>query len=226
MTKRKPPTYRPCVLCGREYQVVTRRKFCPDCCPPGFAVVTCPTCGERYSAPIGNRRRYCSDACRDANRIRAVEVCGHCHAVFVPANRGQKFCSISCGQKGRPKPSTPCRECGEPFVAQGNRAELCLACRREVQRYHRRWVPDAVRQFVYERDGWVCQLCFQPVDPSVDGRQRWAASVDHIVPRSMGGTEDPDNLQLAHRICNSRRSDEGAGFRRYKASRLGACNDT
>jgi hypothetical protein len=29
-----------------------------------------------------------------------------------------------------------------------------------------------------------------------------SAAVDHIVPRNKGGTDDPANLQLAHRFCN------------------------
>jgi len=28
-------------------------------------------------------------------------------------------------------------------------------------------------------------------------------SIDHIIPLSRGGTHEPDNVQLAHFICNS-----------------------
>lgn len=48
---------------------------------------------------------------------------------------------------------------------------------------------------LWERDGGVCQLCFRPCDRS-------QASRDHIRPRSRGGSDNPNNLQLAHRLCN------------------------
>jgi hypothetical protein len=38
-------------------------------------------------------------------------------------------------------------------------------------------------------------------------RKLLAASRDHIVPRSVGGSDEPDNLLLAHCICNAIRGD-------------------
>lgn len=55
-----------------------------------------------------------------------------------------------------------------------------------------------------ERDSWICWLCGADVDASVSGTP-WAASVDHVMPRSRGGGNDAHNLRLAHRRCNSRR---------------------
>ena len=31
---------------------------------------------------------------------------------------------------------------------------------------------------------------------------KYRATVDHIVPKSKGGSDHPDNLQLAHARCN------------------------
>lgn len=48
---------------------------------------------------------------------------------------------------------------------------------------------------VLERDGFSCQYC---------GRRPPEATlhVDHVVPRSLGGTNDPSNLAAACRRCN------------------------
>jgi hypothetical protein len=54
-----------------------------------------------------------------------------------------------------------------------------------------------------ERDGWWCWLCGQAIDPAARGP--WQATVDHLVPRSRGGGNEPGNLRLAHRRCNNRR---------------------
>jgi 5-methylcytosine-specific restriction endonuclease McrA len=52
-----------------------------------------------------------------------------------------------------------------------------------------------VRQWILQRDQHVCWLC---------GR-KGANSVDHVVPRERGGTDELGNLRAAHASCNSRR---------------------
>lgn len=113
--------------------------------------------------------------------------------------------------------SGPCAWCEESFTALAadweRRSVYCSKrCGRaaaKARRGHFSPTP-AVRAAIYERDGWVCQLCSDPVDPDLDPLDNWAASLDHIVCRSW--TEEPDdspeNLRLAHRWCNSVRGDE------------------
>lgn len=68
-----------------------------------------------------------------------------------------------------------------------------------------RFVARAVRLEIYERDGWVCQLCAQPVDRDLPANDRMAASLDHVVPQStvLFPNHAPSNLRLAHRSCNA-----------------------
>jgi len=49
-----------------------------------------------------------------------------------------------------------------------------------------------IRQRIINRDRGICQQCGNEGD-----------SVDHIVPRNQGGTDDDFNLQLLCRSCNS-----------------------
>lgn len=58
---------------------------------------------------------------------------------------------------------------------------------------------------IAERDQWVCQLCLQDVDQRLRAPHPWSATVDHVIPKSEGGTMRLDNLQLAHRVCNQQR---------------------
>lgn len=52
----------------------------------------------------------------------------------------------------------------------------------------------------------ICPLCgyLIPVD------ERWpaklSATIDHKIPRALGGTDCPTNLQITHRECNSIKS--------------------
>lgn len=71
----------------------------------------------------------------------------------------------------------------------------------------RSWVAVAVRSAVYERDAWTCQLCFDPIDKVTAPNSDWAPSLDHILPASLGGSDDIENLRATHRWCNSVRSD-------------------
>jgi 5-methylcytosine-specific restriction endonuclease McrA len=52
-----------------------------------------------------------------------------------------------------------------------------------------------LRQWVLERDRYVCQLCGE------DG----ADTVDHILSAAQGGGNSLDNCQAAHRACNRRK---------------------
>lgn len=54
---------------------------------------------------------------------------------------------------------------------------------------------------VYDRDKGVCQLCHLPT-----GEGDW--NIDHIIPRSCGGSSYLRNLRLTHYQCNWERGDE------------------
>lgn len=55
---------------------------------------------------------------------------------------------------------------------------------------------------IFERDGWVCQLCDAPVDRLLNYPDPGSASLDHILPLSRGGHHIRSNVQLAHLFCN------------------------
>ena len=52
---------------------------------------------------------------------------------------------------------------------------------------------------------WTCWICGGGIDRAGPAAGPWAASVDHVLPRARGGTNDPANLRLAHRRCNGAR---------------------
>lgn len=56
---------------------------------------------------------------------------------------------------------------------------------------------------IFERDKWICQLCPEFVDKELKYPNPAAKSLDHIIPLIQGGTHTANNLQLAHKICNS-----------------------
>lgn len=57
-------------------------------------------------------------------------------------------------------------------------------------------VPDHIYQLVRERAHFRCEYCHYPERLSTA-----PLSIDHLLPRSLGGTDQLDNLALACRRC-------------------------
>ena len=79
---------------------------------------------------------------------------------------------------------------------------------------HQRPERDAARRAVFENNKkiilatqTICGICGQPVDRSLKFPDPMSPTVDHIIPCARGGSDDLDNLQLAHRRCNRNKSD-------------------
>lgn len=60
---------------------------------------------------------------------------------------------------------------------------------------------------IFERDGWTCGICGEPIDPTIAYPSPLSKSIDHIIPVSKGGSHTRANVQAAHLACNSRKRD-------------------
>lgn len=75
---------------------------------------------------------------------------------------------------------------------------------------------DAVRAEVYRRDGHSCVRCgitaeelaaLKKATTRKQGTHRHFLTLDHIVPYSGGGSNDPENLQTMCAACNELKGD-------------------
>jgi 5-methylcytosine-specific restriction endonuclease McrA len=83
-------------------------------------------------------------------------------------------------------------------------APSIVRLRRFVHVPYRQHAP-LTRRAVFARDGWTCQYCGSS-----------AENLDHVVPRSRGGSHIWENVVAACRRCNARKMDrtpQEAGFR-------------
>ncbi len=70
-----------------------------------------------------------------------------------------------------------------------------------------------VRRALLRRHGSRCWLCG-------DFMMAEDISIDHVIPRCKGGTNELENLRLAHTTCNNARGDaDGIAFERMGATR-------
>lgn len=135
----------------------------------------CVVCGAEVEKGSG-RRRHCSQRCQALDSR-------------LPDRPKSFVCAVCSVEVSLIVPSTK--------TGQFRRVDskLCDRCKQRS-----RYGMNA-RQ-VAARDGTDCKICGDSVDMDVDKRDWFRPSVDHIVPRAAGGTDDPTNLQLAHLWCN------------------------
>jgi hypothetical protein len=149
----------------------------------------CADCGAmmwsgKGSLPEGRARCH---PCRRARPVkprakqrlqRPSRPCSICDQAYTPRSISQRYCSNSCAERGR-----------------GGRRRTAGD---EVLGYEWR----KMRRVVVDEETH-CGFCNEPVDKSLTVPHPGAPAVDHIVPRTQGGTMDRSNLRLAHARCNS-----------------------
>lgn len=60
---------------------------------------------------------------------------------------------------------------------------------------------------VFEAHDWICILCGEKIDKRLRQPNLLAATLEHIVPLSKGGTHTRDNVGPSHGICNFNKGD-------------------
>lgn len=224
-----------CAWCGVQFSSPRSRKFCSPRCQGRSSNASirqkridegtwsrrsythdkeCAECGSQF---VGKRNQtYCSQRCvvrvNNRNRGPGTDVVRWRPDLVVIA--GQPIHPV----RGGWWTAGNCLVCGAGFVspfADVTCSPACKAARRyarESARPNYQWGDRAelarVRPEVYRRDGLVCQICLEPCDPNAESSSDWYPSLDHIVPRSKGGSHNLENLRTAHRWCNAVRGDE------------------
>lgn len=157
----------------------------------------------------GCRCDECVAASKLAHNKRTCESCG------------QKCTGAICLTCRRARWVKDCRMCGDTFVRP--RGSFCtLTCaldyaaitRTSNERPSTDWklAPSARKRIIahlLERDGSSCAICRARIDLTASRRDPGMASIDHVIPRSAGGSNDMSNLRLAHLGCNSSRGNRG-----------------
>jgi 5-methylcytosine-specific restriction endonuclease McrA len=107
-----------------------------------------------------------------------------------------------------------CMDCGQPFETPYPTQRYCSnTCQNRATRTRRRarkreaFVEEVWRSKVFERDGWICGICGDPVNRDAKVPELDAPVMDHIVPLAQGGEHSYSNTQCAHFYCNSVKRD-------------------
>lgn len=193
---------------------------------------TCEYCGEYCSSLCSEAQRW-KRLKYTAVPLRWV-ACVGCHRVWNERGVGTPRCEscfpihrrVHAGPSRRVKLSRQprhfvagyCSSCGVDYVAYACRHRTehsyCADCQpkrwksdlERARRYGVAYEP-VNRRRVFERDGYVCQICGDETQPDDPYNSLKAPTLDHIVPVSAGGSHTYDNVQCACRDCNARKGD-------------------
>lgn len=235
----RPVLSRPkCRQCGSYMAAgATGARACRKCAQ--WSLRTCEVCSSSYKPTYGAQRtcgrvcgRVLSSRSRRPKRGETCNVRWHeCLICLKPISRpGVDYCSPTCrlvryGSKAKPT-TVPCADCGEDYSTKtAANGGVCKDCQkrafrarfgssdRKRARYYQVAYEPIDRLRVYERDGWICGICEEPVLPDERSPHPLSPSLDHIIPISRGGDHLYGNVQCAHFLCNSlkgNRLDPGA----------------
>lgn len=169
------------------------------------AVVVCPGCGIEFEAHHPTRL-YCCTRCKFLYiAARSLWQCDVCEAKLeygvhstVPQFVDEHLeCRIRyLNENGR---ANDCR-CPECKRVKGITGTLPVA---DSVKQRRPRAHGKHRQTVLERDNYICRLCWEPTDPNARPGEADYPTLDHIIPVIDGGDDSLENLQTAHRWCNS-----------------------
>lgn len=198
-----------CRYCGDIYKGYKERPNCTD---------SCKVKEEREVKQVKELMKRFIEAINPNRHKR----CKYCDVEFYADRLNKVYCSERCAIRYKEKRyNHKCRECGKHYTDnQKNSAGCSDMCKRkhanrtrEINRYRRikmngqiHWTISLER--LIKRDKGICHICNNKVDTGVHYNDDYYPSIDHVKPIAKGGTHTWDNVKLAHRICNTYKSDE------------------
>lgn len=153
--------------------------------------------------------------------------CDQCGDPFTSARMDARFCTKRCSsawQRAHAKSGCSVMDCPRPLRAKGMcnlhyrqaRGEKQLWTDKRRDAYHQRRAQKkatandrpVLLAEIRERDGNRCHLCRKKVSVKPYPHPL-SPSLDHIVPLSLDGEHVPENVRLAHLVCNTAKGNRG-----------------
>ena len=168
---------------------------CGKSCPKAKEIRVCSRCGDKFEAYLSEKRKTCSKKCPGVREYRVCERCGNRFRWLRESGSG-RFCTDICRLDWF---STHFVQELSPSWRGGLADNAkCSPARRSAYKK-----GDPIdRLLIFERDDWFCHICKTEIDRDKRFPDDMAATLDHIIPLSKGGTHTWDNVASAHARCN------------------------
>jgi len=230
-----------CVVCGKEFQTYkTRKTTCSKECSEIRHNTTHPDKRDKEKRRIYDRNKYLRNhpgaltaeerrekqrKIRDEKETqrKAAQIARETEWARIRAEKEQKK-QENIEYWLNYKAEHQCEVCGNKFIAYYPTTKYCSdKCRKAKQRPKKRYkgitIDSDISLFkLAERDHNQCQICglfvnwndYIKTDTATICGDMYP-SIDHIRPISLGGLHSWDNVQLAHRGCNTRKCNRYIG---------------
>lgn len=183
----------PCTICGtlviKNAPGRKRRPVCSERCRYRVTHGRWPETGKELVGPVERRRvpPQVKPTTQPAKVRFVATICGWCAAPFLHDMRITGTLGRYCVQR--------CADAAARHRRREKRGQFTITRMRRLA--------------IYQRDGWMCQLCGSPVEQDLPLHHPMQASLDHIECQSWALIPDhrDSNLRLAHLRCNGMRSD-------------------
>ena len=204
---------------------MTKRRWLPK------IIARCKHCQADFRPKEANRITYCSRECAFAYKRTRAEVRDAAQAQQRQALKEQReiakqqrlirTCSVCQVEYQRKGTHGICPNCLEAKRIVRNATPQAKALRTAIRKrlktlklhdkgkHRKRAIKFGVAYEtvkpgeVFDRDGWMCQLCHEPIDRTAQAPHPLSASLDHVIPMARGGPHTYGNVQAAHFRCNS-----------------------
>ena len=149
------------------------------------------------------------------NTYNYISVCKHCNKEFGIETKLNnigivaqinKYCSIECNEELKKIIRKRNNKLKYKYKNKYNRIR---EDKQWAKIYGNKYEP-INRTIVYRKHNYICTSCgVKCVHPNKDNyNQSNAATLDHIIPKSKGGSHTYDNVTLLCRSCNTIKSDK------------------
>lgn len=148
---------------------------------------------ERAKQLIKYKKYIDKEIQKNLNSIQLkMNICLQCNKLFIGTN---KYCSNECRKKYH---NTVHSEIRKRYKRNNGHIDKTITLEKLIK-----------------RDNNVCYICNRECnlnDYTFSGNTfiagNYYPSIDHVIPIAKGGTHEWNNIRLAHRICNSLKSDK------------------
>lgn len=205
-----------CAYCKKNFTTSYRtKKYCGSYCRTEYnlrrkldaAELTCRVCGgamykTKNSFPQGEAAHL---ECRksDPSRHKDCPICGERFEPIRSRSAWTRTCSKPCAMRLAIREGTHNLQDGKQVGRDMAKVERNWRKRRALK-LSAKSEPYTTEE-IAKRDNCICYLCDKSVDMNLVWPDDGFPSVDHVVALANGGDDTPDNVRLAHLICNIRK---------------------
>lgn len=185
-------------------------------------LLKCKKCGElltKKSSCIRGKRNLTCFNCKKNETIKNKELNKtikrmleqqRVYMIKVRNNKRKELYKIYLNFKANTLYIKECKCCNSIYI-EHTKSIYCAKCRKRIGDKH----SNKSLKELYKRDKGICYLCNKLCDwndkKEINGTiivGNCYPSIDHVIPLCKGGTDEWNNLKLAHFICNTRKREK------------------